>query len=307
MSLEMDYETIFDVVDSWEALRRIPDHEQVAGTILFTHLFRLCPKIKTLFGFAIEDECNSEAMQQSKLFVQHASNMINMLDRALNMLGPDAELLAEILSDLGRKHARLGVQECYFPYMGEALLAMLREVLCDRFTPSIERAWRVVYRALSINMVQSMNTEKAVLESWAKLQQKVENYHEVVGCILFDRLFHSCPQTKALFGFPVTTKPEELRKSRRFQTHASHFIEMLDKALGMVEAKQMEHKVKELGALHAHFGIKPSCFPIMGEALFFTLERTLGEDWNPQLQVAWSCLYERLSSQIIEAMNDCKS
>jgi hypothetical protein len=40
-----------------------------------------------------------EEMQQSKHFVRHASNMISMLDRALNMLGPDAELLAEILSD----------------------------------------------------------------------------------------------------------------------------------------------------------------------------------------------------------------
>ena len=35
-SLEMEYETIFAVIDSWEHLRRIDNYELVAGTILFT-------------------------------------------------------------------------------------------------------------------------------------------------------------------------------------------------------------------------------------------------------------------------------
>ena len=34
--LEMEYETIFAVIDSWEHLRRIDNYEVVAGTILFT-------------------------------------------------------------------------------------------------------------------------------------------------------------------------------------------------------------------------------------------------------------------------------
>ena len=34
-NLEMDYETIFAVIDSWEGLRRLNDYELVAGTALF--------------------------------------------------------------------------------------------------------------------------------------------------------------------------------------------------------------------------------------------------------------------------------
>ena len=34
-SLEMEYDVIFQVMDSWEALRRIQDYEGVAGAILF--------------------------------------------------------------------------------------------------------------------------------------------------------------------------------------------------------------------------------------------------------------------------------
>ena len=62
-------------------------------------LFRKCPEAKVLFGFPLDMDPGSNEMQQSKHFVKHAANMISMLDRALNMLGPDAELLAEILSD----------------------------------------------------------------------------------------------------------------------------------------------------------------------------------------------------------------
>jgi hypothetical protein len=34
-SLEMEYDIIFQVMDSWEQLRRLPDYEGVAGAILF--------------------------------------------------------------------------------------------------------------------------------------------------------------------------------------------------------------------------------------------------------------------------------
>jgi len=80
------------------------------------------------------DPC-SEEMKSNTRFLQHAAFMIAMLDRALNMLGPDAALLAVILIDLGKKHARLGVKEAWFPLMGESLLETLRETLGSGFTP----------------------------------------------------------------------------------------------------------------------------------------------------------------------------
>ncbi|CAB9528303.1 Involved in oxygen transport in the brain. Hexacoordinate globin [Seminavis robusta] len=303
MSLEMDYETIFHVMDSWELLRRIPDHEQIAGTILFTHLFQKCPETKVLFGFPLDMDPGSEKMQQSKPFVRHASNMISMLDRALNMLGPDAELLAEILGGLGKKHARMGVHETHFPYFGESLLEMLHEVLGNSFTPEIEHSWRNVYKALSGGIVDSMNTERSVLDSWAKLKQ-IDNYDEVAGGLLFQTLFERCPETKTLFGFPVDmdTNSGAILNSRRFKIHSRYFIEMLDKALGMVEARQVEENMKALGEMHNSYGVKEEYFPVMGEALFLALEKTLKEDWNDDLRASWGSLYGKLSSQMVSAM-----
>jgi hemoglobin-like flavoprotein len=303
--LELDYTTLFAVMDSWEQLRRMPNSGEVAGTILFKHFFTACPGAKVLFGFPEDMDPGSESMTQSKRFIMHASNMIDMLDRALNMLGPDAELLAEILTDLGKKHARMGVRESYFPFMGEALIATLRDVLgASGFTPEIEESWNVVYAGLSTAMVKAMNSEASVLESWATLK-KMNDYETVAGVKLFQYLFRKCPEAKSLFGFPIDLDmdSEVMLKSRRFKMHAKYFIEMLDKALGMVEAKQMEDNMKELGELHVSFGVKASYFPIMGEALLFALEDTLPPShWNDDIKAQWNDVYDRLSSSMISAM-----
>ena len=187
--------------------------------------------------------------------------------------------------------------------MGEALIEMLSECLGSDFTPEIEHHWQTVYAALSESICSSMNSEQAVLNSWAELK-KMENYDEVAGTLLFQKLFTMCPETKTLFGFPVDMdmNSETMLASRRFKIHAKYFIEMLDKALGMVEAKQMEENMKQLGAMHAEYGVKPEYFPMMGDALFHTLKTMLKDDWNTELQTNWADVYARLSSQMIAAI-----
>jgi hypothetical protein len=57
-------------MDSWESLRRTNNHEEVAGTILFKHLFVAVPQAKTLFGFPINMDPLSDAMTKSKKFLK---------------------------------------------------------------------------------------------------------------------------------------------------------------------------------------------------------------------------------------------
>lgn len=129
---------------------------------------------------------DSNAMKKSSRFLQHARYMIQMLDKALSLLGPDSQTLAEVLNDLGKKHVRLGVKESFFPFMGEALVETLREVLGSKFIPELEHSWNEVYQVLSSAMIRAMNNEQAVLRSWGKLK-RVPNYQEVAGTLLFKR------------------------------------------------------------------------------------------------------------------------
>jgi hemoglobin-like flavoprotein len=79
-----------------------------------------------------------------------------MIDTALNMLGPDIELLTDIMTELGKKHVSYGVKPDMFPIMGDALIYMLRDVLGDEFTDTTEEAWKETYGALSADMIRSM-------------------------------------------------------------------------------------------------------------------------------------------------------
>ena len=71
------------------------------------------------------------------------------------MLGPTDELLSEILTDLGAKHARYGVKAEYFSTMGRALIAAVGESLGeDVFTRQVQESWIEVYNAMSHDMIK---------------------------------------------------------------------------------------------------------------------------------------------------------
>jgi hypothetical protein len=116
-------------------------------------LFRECPKAKVLFGFPIDLDMTSPDILVSKRFLMHAAYLLEMIDTALNMLGPDIELLTEIMQELGVKHIRYGVKPEMFPHMGVALLETLEESLGSKFSSSMRESWVETYEALSGDMI----------------------------------------------------------------------------------------------------------------------------------------------------------
>ena len=66
------------------------------------------PEAKVIFGFGANDDVQD--LVSGRRFMSHAKYFIQMIDKAFGMLGPDIELLTEILMDLGQKHVRFGVK-----------------------------------------------------------------------------------------------------------------------------------------------------------------------------------------------------
>jgi methyl-accepting chemotaxis protein len=157
------------VIDSWESLRRVKNCDaaglsearawsEIAGCLLFQRFFAKQPAAKTLFGFPAN--ADPKELVASKRFIMHGTYLIQMIDTAINMLGPDIELLTEIMRDLGVKHVRYGVKPEYFPDMGDALIATLEEILgMDVITDSVKASWGDTYKALSAEMIASMTKE----------------------------------------------------------------------------------------------------------------------------------------------------
>lgn len=121
----------------------------------YCSLFEKCPQAKVLFGFPIDIDPNAPELLTSKRFIMHAAYLVQMLDTALNMLGPDIELLTEIMTELGTKHVRYGVKPEMFPIMGDALMHTLETTLKADFTEPVKEAWLQTYSALSQDMIRA--------------------------------------------------------------------------------------------------------------------------------------------------------
>jgi hemoglobin-like flavoprotein len=125
-------------------------------TLLFTltRLFESCPEAKQLFGYPTDTNPFVDDIRSSRRFQQHASLLIEMLDTALNLLGPDIELLTEMVKDLGVKHRKFGVKPEFFPIFGTCLINTLEECLGkEAFTRSTREAWQETYDELSGDMI----------------------------------------------------------------------------------------------------------------------------------------------------------
>jgi hemoglobin-like flavoprotein len=124
----------------------------------FYRFFALEPAAKEIFGFGKE---SGTELIESVSFQRHAVYFIQMINKALGFLGPDIELLTEMLLDLGAKHVHYGVKPEYFPSMGRALLHALQDALGDEFTQKTRAAWVEVYGAMSYDMIRAQKTFSA--------------------------------------------------------------------------------------------------------------------------------------------------
>ena len=118
--------------------------------------FDLEPRAATVFSFG-KGEALDEEFYKSPRLLRHASHYINMVDRAINLLGPDIEILTDILMELGEQHYKFGVEASYYPPMGQALIKTLEKFLGNDFTPEMKNAWLETYQALAYDMIRSKN------------------------------------------------------------------------------------------------------------------------------------------------------
>jgi len=121
-------------------------------------LFMAEPKAATVFTFCSVD-ASDEALYKNPRLVRHAIHYMNMVDRAIGLLGPDVELLTEVLIELGRTHAKFGVDASFYPPMGTALIATLSEHLGQAFTDETRIAWLEIYGAMSYDMIRAKHVK----------------------------------------------------------------------------------------------------------------------------------------------------
>lgn len=131
-----------------------------------------------------------------------------------------------------------------------------------------------------------------IKESW-KLVSAIDPV--TVGDIFYSRLFEITPEVKPLFR---SSLPEQ---SKKLMATLGYIINRLDKLDTLVE------DITNLARNHVQYGVKPSYYTPVGEALLYTLEKGLGAHWNNELKEAWGKCYGILSSAMINVSDEAKN
>jgi hemoglobin-like flavoprotein len=131
-----------------------------------------------------------------------------------------------------------------------------------------------------------------IRSSWARVTATDE---VTFGIGFYNRLFEIAPEIEPMFKRPI------LEQSRKLTTILDHVIEKLDALDDIVE------NIVKLAHRHENYGVKPEHYTLVGEALLWTLERELGDQWNDELKFAWTMCYVSISTAMLQAMKELRS
>ena len=105
--------------------------------------------------------------------------------------------------------------------------------------------------------------------------------------IFYNRLFEVAPSVKAMF-------PEDMTEQRKKLMGTLAFV-----VTGLSDLPSILPAASALATRHVAYGAKPEHYPVVGQALLWTLEKGLGNDWTPAVADAWTTAYATLSSFMI--------
>lgn len=147
------FEVVADVSATWLQVKNIPDFKTVVGVELFTRMIEIAPDAWSVFPWS-KGIGRGVNLAENKRFVIFAKRFVSMLDMAIDMLGPDLEMVEGQLQQLGIRHISYGVMPKHYPLMGKALLNTLEHLLGDKFDDKRHDSWNAIYTFMSVTMMQ---------------------------------------------------------------------------------------------------------------------------------------------------------
>jgi hemoglobin-like flavoprotein len=111
--------------------------------------------------------------------------------------------------------------------------------------------------------------------------------------IFYDRLFAIAPHLRALFKTDMASQGRKLMDTLALAVTTARTPERLTVLL------------EDTAKRHAEYGAKPQDYVFVGEALIWTLERQLGNDFTPAMKAAWEELYQKTANAMQHELGSC--
>ncbi|MEM1078380.1 MAG: globin family protein [Pseudomonadota bacterium] len=119
--------------------------------------------------------------------------------------------------------------------------------------------------------------------------KKVAPISDAAAEIFYGRLFEIAPQVKPFFKGDMKQQGSKLMATLGVVVNG---LRDLDKIVPVAQ---------QLAVKHVDYGVKPEHYTPVGEALIYTLDKGLGDEFTPELKEAWLGAYSTLSGVMIEA------
>jgi len=121
------------VKTTWQKVLPISD---TAADLFYGKLFTTDPTLEPLF--------KGDMKTQGRKLMGMITTAVTSLDRL--------EKIVPAVQDLGRRHARYGVQEAHYDTVAAALIWTLEKGLGEAFTDDVKHAWTSAYTVLATTM-----------------------------------------------------------------------------------------------------------------------------------------------------------
>ena len=109
---------------------------------------------------------------------------------------------------------------------------------------------------------------------------------EVAGALFYERLFAANPSFRSLFKNDIRIQGVKLMTMLAMVVY------------NLPEPGQVMPAIRDLAVRHAEYGVKLADYDAMREALLWTLEQALGEDFGHSVRDAWTVCYDELADEM---------
>src|SRR5258705_685196 len=108
-----------------------------------------------------------------------------------------------------------------------------------------------------------------------------------IADLCYSRFFELAPDARGLF-------PSDMERQR------VKLMDMIAALVGSLDQRALfQSIVTHSGRQHARFGVRPSHYDAMGEALMWSLDCKFGASFTPELRASWRALYAMVQVEML--------
>jgi hemoglobin-like flavoprotein len=153
---------------------------------------------------------------------------------------------------------------------------------------------------MSVDHIMTPKQIKTVHESFQKLIPIVSE----VGEAFYAKLFEIAPETRELFSHAFGNRGNKAQVISEVVNR--HLRSMLTRSVTNTRVA-ISPAMRELGRRHVQYNITPVHFAKMKEALIWTLEQKLGDDFPPEVNEVWSSAFDNVALMMQQAITESES